>query len=219
MSTFSAAPGRLSVVWTRVFWILAAIYLIVLQWGPFPGQFIVKSAPIFLLLFPVLKSHLTLRYKILLSLAVLFSAAGDIFLVLPLSQSLISGLGAFLLAHLFFIFTNMRWMRWQPRRLLIAVPAIIAAVVFLTSILDEVAAKNLLIPVVIYAAVLIAMTVVSCLAQPERRLLMFGGLAFLLSDCILAYGLFVERTFIGSFAVMLFYYSSEFLLVSGNLDS
>lgn len=219
MSNFSSRPSLVSALWSRLFFALAILYLAVMPWAPFPGQFAVKSAPVFLLLFPVFKSHLTSRYKILLSLAVLFSAAGDIFLALPFSKSFISGLGAFLFAHLFFIFVNIRWMQWQPKRMVIIVPAVIAAVLFLSSIMDEVIAKNLLIPVIIYALVLVAMTVVSGLAKPERRLLLFGGLAFLLSDCILAYGAFVQSSFIGSFSVMVFYYSSEFLLVSGNLHS
>lgn len=204
--------------WTRLFWLLALVYLLVLPFGRFPGQFIVKAAPILLLLVPIFKSTLSRQYKVMLSGAVLFSAAGDIFLVLDLRDSLILGLGSFLTAHLFFLAVNIRWMSWQPKRLMIIVPAVLAAVAFLASIIGAVAARGLLIPVVIYAAVLIAMAVVCCLAVPTKRKLMAGGLLFLLSDCVLAYGIFVSGGIMNSLAVMLAYYSSEFFLVSDNLD-
>lgn len=205
--------------WTRLFWLLALVYLVILPWAPFPGQFLVKAAPILLLLLPVAKSALSRRYKTMLTLAVIFSAAGDIFLALPLRDSLILGLGSFLTAHLFYVAVNARWMSWQPRRLFIAVPAVAAALIFLSSIMGAVAERGLLIPVVIYAAVLVAMTVVCCFAKESKRALMVGGLLFLLSDCILAYGIFVSASVMGSLAVMIAYYASEFLLVSANLDT
>lgn len=207
-----------STPWARFFFVLAIIYLATLPFGPYPGKFLVKAAPIFLLLFPVIKSALSGRLKILLSLAVLFSAAGDIFLAVPMTQGFIYGLGAFLVAHIFFIIVNARFMQWQPKRLIIIIPAVLAAVMFLSTILDAVAEKNLLVPVIFYAVILVTMTVVSCMARPKRRLIMFGGLAFLVSDCVLAYGLFVQSSLLLSVTVMFFYYSSEFMLVSGNID-
>ncbi len=138
------------------------------------------------------------------ALALLFSLAGDVFLMLP-EEQFIGGLASFLLAHLAYIIG----LNQQAPPLNLAA-LIIAVLVFATGIriyrqlrqaLTTQGRRRYVGPVGVYASVigLMLISALWTLAQPENlwadapSLLVSGGaLLFFLSDTFLAWGKFIR---------------------------
>lgn len=143
--------------------------------------------------------------------ALLFSLAGDVFLMLR-ANLFIAGLVAFLLAHVAFIVG----LAPDADPTLIAVAAVAMGVV-VVPLLRRVAkgaaqvAPGLVPPVYAYGVVITAMAAVAMgTANPFA---MAGGLMFLLSDALLAWNRFVRPFGWGPLFVMVTYHAALFGLV------
>ena len=152
----------------------------------------------------------------------LFSLAGDVFLMLPKEQ-FIAGLVSFLIAHLFYI---LGFTRSLPHA---SLPVfILAALVTLTAwqIFSRVRAglaaagkKKLILPVLVYTTVISIMlfTALLTLLNDEwsagtALLASAGALLFFLSDGILAWNKFVEPLKNGKLAVIVTYHAGQVLI-------
>lgn len=159
-----------------------------------------------LLAAPRLKSGLVL----IAALGIAFSWAGDVLLQSPAEVGFLVGLGAFLIAHLFYItaFVNVgtgRFSYWTAIYLVWYVVLLVLLIPHLGS---------LVAPVVAYGAVLGATAVLATRVNP---VVAWGGALFLVSDTVLA----VDR-FLPSFAlpgtdliIMTTYLLGEGLIVYG----
>jgi uncharacterized membrane protein YhhN len=146
-----------------------------------------------------------------LYLALLFSWAGDIFLMFTGQKFFLLGLSGFLIAHIFYIFL---W-KFQKRNL---VPSLliflftISAIFFLKDKLDP----NLLLPVIAYCLVIGTMGVSACsqnLSIKAWNLNLLGAVLFIISDSILAWNAFIEPLGLSSFLVMITYGTAQYLIV------
>lgn len=198
--------------------LLCLIYLATLPLERFPGQELLKAAPILFLLAFVARSRLDMRFKKTLLPAFLFSAAGDVFLHLSWTNAFMLGLGSFLVSHLFFIATNRRLPEFRWQRL----PAIIGMMVWLVLLLILVRAgadkQGLFAPVVVYGGVLATMAVTS-LSAATAWTLGAGALLFMLSDSLIAWTRFVGPLPLSGYAIMVTYYAAQFLFAKGYLAS
>lgn len=145
--------------------------------------------------------------------AILASWAGDVLLATPGDAGFLIGLGAFLGAHLAYLVLFLGPLR---RRRISRVTALyivwfVALVVVLAPHLG-----SLLVPVVIYGAVLGAS---AAAATGVSRIVAAGGLAFLISDSLLAIKLFHPVITIPAedFVIMLFYVVAQGMLVAGSV--
>ena len=151
-------------------------------------------------------------YQALVCAGLLFSLAGDVFLMLPRDR-FVAGLVAFLLAHLLYIraFTleGMTTTWW------LALPLAAYGGVLLRILLPRVP-SGLKAPVVVYALVLLAMAWTAAerdhAGMPGGAFALVGGVLFVASDSALAINRFV-RQFRGADAVVLgTYYAAQTLI-------
>jgi uncharacterized membrane protein YhhN len=164
--------------------------------------------------------------SVVVLLAILFSFLGDSFLLYDSKEPyFMLGLGSFLLAHVFYIF-SFRQSRAEAsddqlqtvRKARMAFPVILAATGLVIVLYPHLGALRL--PVVVYAGVLMFM-VLNALFRYEKAssrsfwMVSAGAILFMISDSILAINKFLEPVSNAGFAIMLTYLSAQYLIVEG----
>lgn len=147
-------------------------------------------------------------YKYLIIIGLIFSLAGDIFLMLP-SDKFIAGLLSFLVAHIFYIIA-FALTGLSAFSLLYIVPFLIYGAVLFNHLLPFL--KEMKVPVAIYAGVLLIMSWQAFsrwmgLAPSGSLIAFVGSLFFMASDSILA----IDR-FKGSIKDAQFYFMATYFL-------
>ena len=160
------------------------------------------------------------RGRMLLSIALLFSSLGDIFLALRNGNYFVFGLLSFLVAHLFFITL---WIRhWSPplqtsgKQKLLVVTLLVFLAAMLWWLLPI---PNLSIPVAVYMCVLTTMVMTAALADFKSNWVVIGAVLFLLSDTLIALSTFKDVVG-GRLAGLLIwstYYLAQYLMTFGFL--
>ena len=153
----------------------------------------------------------------LVLLALALSWLGDLLPeVVPESGSLVVAVAFFLLAQCVYIAAFWPFRRYSlpARRPWAILPYLAVPVALLLVVLD--AAGGMLAPIAVYAVVL---TTMALLASGLGRLVMAGGIVFLLSDSLLAVRVFAfpDVTILGVW-IMLAYVLGQALIVLGVLD-
>ena len=161
-----------------------------------------------------------------LIIAILFSCAGDILLMQKSEEKFFMfGLGAFLVAHLFYILT-LRQHRLENsaealqglQKIRYAFPIVLAGTGLVTILYSHL--EGLKIPVMVYAAVITIM-VLNALFRFGRTntksfTMVFGGaILFMMSDSLLAVDKFLEPIPMAGFWVMSTYVGAQFLIING----
>jgi len=183
--------------------------------GPGPLVYLFKPlTTVLILLLALLASPpVTPAYQWLIVLGLLFSLAGDVFLMLPRDR-FVAGLVSFLIAHLFYIAAFAQQADGTP-----ALPGLLVFAVYSVLLLGMLLPRTgrLRLPVIAYAVVLSAMgwqaAAQWALHGDLRALLALAGATlFILSDSILALDRFV-RPFAAAQALLLSsYYLAQWLI-------
>lgn len=199
-----------------IYFLLAAAY-IAFQPRIYPGHFLLKAAPILLLAATAFLSETIFApVKWLLLTALLFSAAGDIFLAINTEEQdnlFIAGLGSFLIGHIFYALTFFQSTAFQPASL---IPILI--IVVLASVLTKQiwpGLGELKIPVLLYILVSALMGVGAAVHAPFNWVLIAGSIIFMLSDSVIAVQKFWRPVPYRDFLVMSTYYLAQFLIFWG----
>ncbi len=160
------------------------------------------------------------RGRMLLTLALLFSSLGDIFLAVRSGNYFVFGLVSFLVAHLFFITLWIRhWdtpLQTSGKQKLLVVTLLVFLAVMLWWMLPI---PGLSIPVAIYMCVLTTMVITAALADFKSNWVVMGAILFLLSDSIIALSTFKDVVG-GRLAGLLIwstYYLAQYLMTFGFL--
>lgn len=180
-------------------------------------HYLTKPTATLLLLVAVLRGMGSRVYRVPIAVGLGFAAAGDFFLMLP-GDYFIAGLVCFLLTHCAYIWALTRDSRFAAKVAIFALFAVLAAAVFagLWSHLPS----PMRVPVVIYALVLAAMAaqalsrdrqLVGTPARRAARLAALGGLFFMVSDTVLAYGRFRWNIPYNAIWVLGTYYAAQYL--------
>jgi uncharacterized membrane protein YhhN len=153
----------------------------------------------------------------------IFSLAGDVFLMLPWERYFAPGLLSFLLAHVCYIIGLNPSLPPLP----VVIPLIVIGMVGvwlnrgIASGLRRRGRTELLIPVAVYSLVLSLMLLSAwaTLFRPEwtplrRALVIFGGTLFFASDSMLAWDNFVKPLPLGHTKVMVTYHLAQFALTA-----
>jgi len=161
-------------------------------------------------------------------LALVFSLAGDVFLMLP-GHFFLAGLGAFLLAHLaYLVGFNCTPLTLGLHCAPYAALAVGLSLLMYYLLLRKVAAsphgKKLRLPVLVYSATIIAMLLSSWLTwlrpewpQAAALLVIAGSGLFFLSDSLLAVNRFLKPLPHGQVGVHFTYHVGQFALTAGAL--
>lgn len=158
-------------------------------------------------------SHEPDRYFWLIFAGLLFSAAGDVFLMLPRDR-FVPGLVSFLFAHLLYIaafsapagFLAAPWL---------ALPFFLGAGTLLFVLLPK--TGRLAVPVVVYSMALAVMgwqaaTRWQQLQDDASFYAMIGAILFLISDGVLAFNRFVRRFLAAELLLLTTYFGAQYLI-------
>lgn len=159
------------------------------------------------------KNPVTDFYRYAIMAGLVFSLAGDIFLMLP-GDRFIQGLISFLLAHLCYI-TAFTFDGGEERRLLYAIPFLLYGAVMLGLLLPGLGRMKT--PVVIYMLIILLMAWQALNrwagTGPEGSALAFtGALLFVVSDSILALNRFKRPFASAQTYVMSTYFTAQWLI-------
>ncbi|GLX78683.1 membrane protein [Thalassotalea insulae] len=198
-----------------LFGLTAIIYLISLSFSPYSLQFSLKALPILLLLVAVQRSS-RCKDKTLLTLALIASGAGDVLLALPISNSFILGLGAFLIAQLVYTVSFIRARVNKPNKVrkIVAVLVLAFAIAMAFYILPD--TGELMVPVTVYLFVITCMGLCALLSGIHLWVAV-GALSFISSDAMLALSIFKTPLPFSDQLVMLSYYLAQFFIINGML--
>jgi uncharacterized membrane protein YhhN len=164
-------------------------------------------------------AHPIVRERRWLMPALLLSAAGDWLLAIPWwTQSFVTGLAAFLLAHLCFLGALLPLaMGARPSHPRMA--AVVAMCVVATGLLvwfwPHLGAEKLTIPVTVYLVVLSAMVCTALLARLPTMWTAVGAVCFAASDLMIAIGRFILGNEALAVPIWWSYAAAEILITAG----
>lgn len=156
--------------------------------------------------------------------ALFFSWIGDVLLMFTNKNALffISGLIAFLIAHLAFIFLfNQQNKNTTNKKYLLYIPLVGIYLFAILSLLWS-SLNEMKIPVTIYALVISIMLLMSIKVffewkKPANLLVLIGALLFVISDSILAINKFYTILPFSSFLIMSTYLGAQYFIVKAIL--
>lgn len=154
-------------------------------------------------------------YQALVCAGLLFSLAGDVFLMLPRDR-FVPGLASFLVAHLFYVAA------FAPRPVRLAAPLALAALLAYGIVLMRALwprLGNLRAPVAVYAAALLVMAWQAAerwamLHTTPALLAAAGAGLFVISDSVLAWERFRGKGAYGPAVVLGTYFAAQWLIAS-----
>ncbi|MGA3043264.1 MAG: lysoplasmalogenase [Bryobacteraceae bacterium] len=196
----------------------SAVYLATTRWQPFTGSALVKGCAVGALALLALRSRGLRRDAEVLALGLAFSTAGDV--LLDLDPGLFAfGLGAFLLAHLTYIFLFVRnrtpGIRLDPPHFAAVLFILVYSATFSAWIVPS--AGKLAVPVVFYVCALTAMVSTAILARFPQRWVAVGAILFLVSDSLLALDKFKSPVPLRDYLVWTTYYLGQCGIALGYL--
>jgi alkenylglycerophosphocholine/alkenylglycerophosphoethanolamine hydrolase len=154
------------------------------------------------------------RHKIF-AIGLLFSSLGDLLLELDRGQFFIYGLGAFFVAHLFYIKTlvPLHSLVKSKNRQIFATVYLVYGVVNLTLIFPNL--ESLLIPVLLYMLVLMLLGISTLLSHHSNNWLILGGVFFVISDSLIGLNKFYTEIPFAPMFIMITYYFAQYSLFRG----
>jgi len=210
--------------WFQILFLLSAALEIISQFFNLPNLHWVTKPMLVILLALYYQQSVPLVNRIFL-LALTFCWMGDIFLLVDHYHELffMAGLGSFLIAHIFLIFTYRQLLFIEDgfrgtQRVRLSFPVILAGSGLVIVLFPKLGALK--IPVLIYALVLSLMVVQSIfrLGRTSTKsfwLVFLGAVFFMLSDSLLAINKFYQPISFAGVWVMTTYIAAVYLIVHG----
>ena len=166
--------------------------------------------------------HLSSKTKVITLLALLFSLAGDILLMFTdISASFfLSGLVAFLLAHIMYIMVFLDKKNSKKIALIFITVLLIYAIGIFYLLKDGLG--DMLIPVIVYMLVILTMILTSTMrkgnvSNKSYNLVFIGAIFFVISDSFLAINKFYQPVPLSKIIIMSTYSLAQYLIVLGLL--
>jgi uncharacterized membrane protein YhhN len=200
--------------WLYIFGAFAVLFIGLLPFEPYPGNFVIKAIPAISLAVLAFIAISGSRGKLLFA-SLLFCAAADIALELAAGKYFVIGLGLFLIAHILLIVTFSRDFKFQISK----IPVIVLLIVYskMMAFVMTPSLKEMAIPVYIYMTAITLMGIFASLRAAKNDFTLYGGISFIVSDSVLAINKFMMPVPAADYAVMITYYLSLFLIVYGFL--
>lgn len=187
-------------------------------------RFTSKSLLMILLFIFVLFQDIRPRViRFLLLAAIIFSLLGDIALLVPLPSYFIGGLLSFLAAHLFYICLfvvcrKINGLKFKPVEYILFGALYIA--LFFFSRLETLNLGDLSVAVFVYSCVLLTMMLIIINSfhfkkQDSAKMILAGGILFVISDFLLAFDKFVSQFRNAGVLIMLTYALAQLLIATG----
>jgi uncharacterized membrane protein YhhN len=165
----------------------------------------------------LLQPHPVPAYYHYLLIGLIFCLVGDVCLALPQKKAFMAGLAAFLVGHIFYIFSFLSLTsisHWISIEILIILGVSASVFFWLRPHL-----KSMLIPVLLYVLVITVMasgawTVfwMSSFSISGRTLILVGALCFYVSDVFVARNKFIKEEYRNRLLGLPLYYTGQFML-------
>ena len=198
-----------------LFIFLAGMFVLSTLVTPYPLSWAVKLLPMLLLIgVAVQKVGFTQENKYFV-LGLVFSACGDFMLDFDRHNWFIFGLGAFFIAHLFYLASLKPYIKklMQIKYLSTILAYIAYGAVMLFLLADGLG--EMFVPVTAYMSVLLLMALATVLSDKSNSWLVVGGISFVISDSLIGFDKFYLPIEHSHFAVMISYYFAQFALLKG----
>ncbi|MCP3674333.1 MAG: lysoplasmalogenase [Gammaproteobacteria bacterium] len=140
----------------------------------------------------------------------IFSTVGDFILDYDGANWFIFGLGSFLIAHIFYLFSLKPL---EVKRVPIAILYFIYGIAMFVIIGSSLG--QLFVPVLIYMSVLLLMGIFTLISKKSNQWLIVGGISFIMSDSLLGINKFYSDVPLSHVLIMVSYYFAQFALVKG----
>lgn len=156
------------------------------------------------------------RFNALLIAALVFSLAGDVFLMLP-GNYFIPGLASFLVAHLFYIALFRQGQTWFPSRRALAGVLAVGATMY-AIVWGGLGDPVLKVAVAAYVSVISLMAAqaigrATVLGDAAARSVALGACVFMVSDSLIAINKFVTPVALAPLWILATYYCAQMLIV------
>ena len=195
------------------FFCFAGLFLLTLSLRPYSFAYVIKSIPVFSLSLLAFFNIKGIKGK-LIGIGLLFSGAGDIILELDRSGYFTYGLGAFLIAHIFYISAFITKPKLKKLRSFIALFMIVYGSIIGYFLIPNLG--DMTVPVIVYLCVIVVMGISASIGGSIHYLVVAGACFFILSDSIIAINRFLEPISYSSFWIMITYYPAQFLIAFGS---
>lgn len=173
----------------------------------------IKSIPVFSLSLLAFFNIKGIKGK-LIGIGLLFSGVGNIILELDRSGYFTYGLGAFLIAHIFYISAFISEPELKRTRSLISFSMLAYGFIIGYFLIPNLG--DMIVPVTAYLCVILAMGISASIGSSNHYLVVVGACFFILSDSIIAINRFLEPISYSSFWIMITYYPAQFLIAFGS---
>jgi uncharacterized membrane protein YhhN len=200
--------------WLYIFGAFAVLFIGLLPFEPYTGNFVIKAVPAISLAVLAFIAISGSRGKLLFA-SLLFCAAADIALELAGGKYFVAGLGLFLIAHILFIVTFSRDFKFQKSR----IPVIILLIVYsmMMAFVLTPSLKEMAIPVYVYMTAITLMGIFASLRAAKNDFTLYGAISFIVSDSVIAINKFMMPVVAADYIIMITYYLALFLIVYGFL--
>jgi uncharacterized membrane protein YhhN len=197
-------------LYSGLFLIFSIIYLALLPFDPMAISWLIKILPIIVLAAAVANTA-SFSGKVLLLLALAFSACGDVLLQL---DYFVPGVGAFLLAQLHYgVFFVRNWSsvttRW-PISVFLLVYMLVMAYLLTPHLSNE-----LIVPVFAYLVVIGFMGFLATQSSMPLLWAVLGAFVFILSDSFIAIDRFLRPLPFSGYLIMVTYYGAQWMIIQG----
>jgi len=199
---------------------LSLLYWLTTDLRPYPGAVVIKGLCCTLLAIVAFRL-LGPKAGLLLGLALLFSAAGDVLLAIERPHFFTYGLIAFLVAHVIYITLFARHLMSLPDIAIVRWIGALAVVAFAASMGTwlKPSLGGMTVPVFAYITVITTMGVLAILAGFPTWLVIAGALLFMTSDSILAVNKFKMAVPAAGYLIWATYYAGQTLILLGVVGS
>jgi len=195
-----------------IFACFALFFLATMHLSPYPFDYLVKTIPIICLAALAFVTIPGIKGR-LIGVGLLFSGAGDILLHIGGVRLFVHGLGAFLIAHLFYIAALIR----RPALVRARIP-ILAAIVTYGCVMGFLLLPRLgdmLVPVTVYLVIILGMGISASLGTENHALVIVGACFFIVSDSLIAINRFLTPVPFSGYLVMGTYYAAQLFITTG----
>lgn len=190
------------------------LYLLLLPFIQYPLTTLLKPVPIILLMIFTLYAHCSKLTKILLLVALGFSALGDILLTFSATTMVLAGILAFMVTQCIYSFIFLKNGKIQKKRVMFFLPIMVLVMALFYYIWPSLGEMRT--PAIGYVFLLTFMVFCSFQVKQHALLLCSGAIIFVISDFLVSLDLFLmPNNILIKLCIMFLYYLAQFLLVMG----
>jgi uncharacterized membrane protein YhhN len=195
------------------FLIFACLFILSLQFRPYPFSYLIKAVPAMLSSIACFFLIEKRSDALLMGIGFLFCMAGDIFLDINRETLFVQGLGSFLAGHVLFLIVFIRKFHYSSVNAIKACFVLLYLIIISFMLIPHLG--KLFVPVVAYMCVIGIMGLSAAFLKTSTPYIFIGASLFVFSDSIIAISKFLWPFEASLYCIIFFYFSSLFFIQFG----